>query len=92
MLNKTLQIKVYNFLPVTNDEQYSTVPKDTGVIKCLISKGHFCFLSEALYPVSNHQEYLLVLHFNNEDTTKTCNIFILQIYRNYTRQISHNYG
>ena len=64
MLSKTLQIKVHNYLPLSNNEWYFTMPKNVDVIKSLISKASFCTLSEVLYPVSNQPACLVVLNVN----------------------------
>ena len=59
MLNKTLQLKIdFNYLAVTDDDQYCAVPKNVDVIKSLLSTGHFWSLSEKIYPVIYYKECL----------------------------------
>ena len=41
------------------------------IMKCLLSKGYFCSLSDRLYPVQDHSGCVLALYFNNDESIKT---------------------
>ena len=52
MLQKTIQIQLTNpYLAITNDEQHYGWPIELDIMKCLVSKSHFCSLSGDLYPL-----------------------------------------
>ena len=56
MLHPQLQIQViYDlegaYFATRVDCMYATIPKETDIKLCLMSKGHLCMFEEPLYPV-----------------------------------------
>ena len=66
MLFKIPNVHLQNpFLAITDGEQYYTHPVEKDIMKCLISKWHYCSLSWGLCPVQRSIDCGLVLYFGN---------------------------
>ena len=66
-LCKTLKIELQTtYLAKTDDEKYFTHPIGMDIMKCLISKCHYCSLSGGLYPIYNQTDCALTLYFEND--------------------------
>ena len=89
-LCQTFKIKLKaTYLAITNDEKYFTHSIDMDNMKFLISKGHYCSLSGGLYPIYNHADYALALHFKNDIQFKSfCPISVNNIASNLIVQLS----
>ena len=55
---------------ITDVEQYYTHPGHMDIMKCLVSKGHFCSLLGSLYPVQGGTDCALVLTFIKDNAIK----------------------
>ena len=66
MLHKSIQIELTNaYLVITDDKQCHASPRDSGIMKCLISRRHFCSLSGSLFPVKGTIAHL---HYTSKMT------------------------
>ena len=67
MVQKTLTTHLSNpYLAITDYEQCCTHPVNMDIMKYLVSKGHYCFLSEGLYAVQGSNSFGLALYFNDD--------------------------
>ena len=84
MIHNTMQIQMTNpCLVTTNDEQYYVCPMDLKIMKCLVSKQHFCSCSGSLYPRKNNKGCALAIYFENNQGIKIyCSISVNNIPRN----------
>ena len=64
MLHKTIQIQWTNpYLFITDNEQYCACPIDLDIVKCLISRGHFCSLLGDIYTIEGNYDCETALYF-----------------------------
>ena len=93
MLHKTPHIHLRNScLVITNDKQYYVCPIDMEIMKCLVSKGHYCSLSGALYPMQGSNDCLLALYFNNYHAINAhCSISVNNISKSLITQLISNH-
>ena len=76
---------------VTDDEEHYTQPIDIDIMKCFISKGHYCSLSGGLYPVQGHMDSALALCCNMDNASKShWSIKVNTIIKNSITQLSPN--
>ena len=70
MLHKTPTIELTNpYLAINDNVQYNTNPIHMDIMKCLVSKEHYCSLSGGLYLVNRHTDCALALYI-----TKQCHV------------------
>ena len=93
MLCKTLTIEITkSYLVITDEKQYHTCPADKHTMKCLVSKGHCCSLSEGLFPMQSHTYCNLGPCINNDNTIKShCSITVKPISKNSITQLIPNH-
>ena len=96
MVNKALcktfktELKI-TYLVITDNEKYYTHPIDMDIMKCLISKGHYCSLSGGLYPILNHTDCTIPLYFKNDIQIKSfCPISVNNLASNIIIQLNPN--
>ena len=91
-LLKTSKIKLKTtYLAITDDEKYFSHLTDMNIMKCLISKGHYCSLSGGLYPIYSHTDCTLALYVKNHIQMKSfCPISVNNIVSNYIIQLNPN--
>ena len=78
-------------MAITDDEKYLIHPMDMDIMKCVISKGHYCSLSGGLYPIYNHTDCTLALYFKNDFQIKSfCPISVNNIALNFIGQLNPN--
>ena len=91
-VHKTFNIELkINYLAMTNDKKYFIYPIDMDIMKCLVSKGHYCSLSDGLYPIYNHIDCALPLCFKNGIQIKCfCPMSMNNITLNFIAQLNPN--
>ena len=61
------------------------------IMKCLISKGHYCSLSGGLHPIDNHTDCTIASYFKNNNQIKSsCPISVNNIASNFIVQLNLN--
>ena len=79
------------YLAKINDEKYFTHLINMDIMKCLISKGHYCSLSGGLYPTYNLSDCALALYFKNDIQIKSFYpISVNNIASNFIAQLNPN--
>ena len=72
-------------------QKYYTNWIDIDIMKCLISKQDYCYLSGGLYPVSGSTDFTLALNFNKDNVIKSfCSITVNTITKDSITQLSPN--
>ena len=72
-------------------EKYFICPIDLDIMKCLVSKDHYCSLSGGLYAIQNNKDCALALYFKNDDKMRSfCPILVQDISRNFVLQLNPN--
>ena len=62
------------------------------IMKCLVSKGHYCSLSGRLYPIYNHTDCTLALYIKNDIQIKYfCPISVNNMASNFIAQLILNW-
>ena len=91
MLDKIIQIKVSgSYLTLSDDKQYPTIPRNVGIIKCVMSKEHPCFSNKTVYTLFQLPRMpSTVLH--DQSATKSLYSILIRIFQSYARQVSPNY-
>ena len=91
-LNKTFKIELKTtYFAINNDKKYFTYPIDIDIMKCLISKGHYCSLSGGLYTIYNQTDCTLALYFKNDIQIKSFfPISVNNIASNFIVQLNPN--
>ena len=55
-----------NYLTITTDRSYATIPSESEVIENTLASGHFCSLRNALYHIHNSGLCLTALFLKND--------------------------
>ena len=60
-----------NYLAITNDNNYATIPSEYEFIECTLVSGHFCNLKNALYHMHSSGWCLTSLFLKNDRMIET---------------------
>ena len=58
-------------LTITDSYQCYAYPVKMDIMKCLLSKGHYCSISRDLYPIQGNTDCALALYFDDDNVTKS---------------------
>ena len=72
-----------NFLVVSSDQHYFMMPLETDVMACKLTRGHWCKMRTAMYPVAIIDWCIASLFINDKERIeRTCSVKTLKRYNN----------
>ena len=81
-----------SYLAITDDEHYYARQIDMDIMKCLVSKGHYCSSLGVLYPADVSDDWALALYSNDDHVIKAhCPITVNTISKNSITQLWPNH-
>ena len=90
-LEKSLKYNLEeNYLAISKDRNYVTIPSKARFVECTIAQGHFCNIKNALYHVTNSDWCLIALYLKRDTARETnCKLSVSPITKPQVMYLKH---